>query len=72
MKSALAIRVGMTALPMTAATRCEYWPGVMMPWLRPKSAEMVIALAQSLDPVALLSLTFAPYGARAVQAFVVL
>ena len=33
--------VGITALPMTAATRCEYWAGVMMPWLRPNNAEIV-------------------------------
>lgn len=37
-----------------------------------QSAEIVIAVAKPLDPVALLSLTFAPYGTRAVQAFVVL
>lgn len=37
-----------------------------------QTAEVVIALAQPLDAVALLSLTFAPYGMRAVQAFVVL
>ena len=35
-------------------------------------AEMVIALPQPLEPGALLSLTFASYGRRAVQAFVVL
>lgn len=37
-----------------------------------QSAEAVIALAQPIDPAALLSLTFVPYGTRAVQAFVVL
>lgn len=37
-----------------------------------QTAEVVIALAQPIDPVALLSLTFASYGRRAVQAFVVL
>jgi hypothetical protein len=35
MNQALAIIVGITALPMTAATRCEYWAGVMTPWLSP-------------------------------------
>ena len=37
-----------------------------------QAAEMVIALARPIDSAALVSLTFAPYGTRAVQAFVVL
>ena len=37
-----------------------------------QTAEMVIALAQPIDSIALVSLTFAPYGTRTVQAFVVL
>ncbi len=37
-----------------------------------QTAELVIALAKPTDPVTLLSLTFAPYGRRVVQAFVVL
>src|SRR6266542_6474348 len=41
MNQALAIIVGTTALPMTAATRFEYWGGVMIPWLRPNNADMV-------------------------------
>jgi len=41
MKKALAMRVGITALPITAATRCEYCAPVMTPRVRPKSAEIV-------------------------------
>ena len=41
MKNALAITVGTTALPMTVATRYEYCACEMMPWFRPKSAEIV-------------------------------
>ena len=41
MKNAFAITVGTTALPMTVATRYEYCAWEMMPWLRPKSAEIV-------------------------------
>jgi len=37
----LAIIVGTTALPMTAATRKLYCAWSMMPWLSPNSAEMV-------------------------------
>jgi hypothetical protein len=37
----LAISVGTTALPITAATSAEYWPWSISPWARPNSAEMV-------------------------------
>ena len=38
MKNAFAMSVGITAPPITAATRCEYWPASMIPWLRPNNA----------------------------------
>ena len=37
-----------------------------------ETAEVVIAVGQPLDSIALLSLTFAPYGTHSVQGFVVL
>jgi hypothetical protein len=37
-----------------------------------QTAEVVIALTPSVDPLVLMSLTFAPYGNRPVQAFLVL
>lgn len=59
---------GVTSFPVSAdsvqPSNQQVAPGQM--------AEIVIALAQPLDPVALLSLTFTPYGTRPVQAFVVL
>ena len=44
-----AMTVGMTALPITAATRYEYCADVMMPWFSPKSAEIV----PNVSPVAI-------------------
>jgi hypothetical protein len=51
MKNALAIAVGITALPITVATRSEYWDCVIMPWFRPKRAEIV----PNVNPVDIMS-----------------
>lgn len=41
MKNELAIIVGMTALPITVATKKEYCAWLMIPWFNPKRAEIV-------------------------------
>jgi hypothetical protein len=51
MNHAFAMTVGMTALPITAATRYEYCADVMMPWFSPKSAEIV----PNVSPVDIIS-----------------
>ena len=41
MKNEFAIIVGITALPITVATKNEYWAWLMIPWLSPKRDEIV-------------------------------
>ena len=55
-KNALAMTVGTTALPITAATKDEYCALVTIPWDRPNSAEML----PNVRPVDIRSVVYMP------------